>query len=53
MDRKMRIQVGRPLKKAESLVKKAEKANTKLADYDERVRDPQIKKLKSLEKKRK
>lgn len=53
MDKKMRKQIGKPLKKAETLVKKAEKANSKLADYDERVRDPQIEKLHKLEKKKK
>lgn len=42
MDKKMRKQVGKPLKKAEKLVKKAEKNNAKLADYDEKVRDPLI-----------
>jgi hypothetical protein len=42
MDREMRRQVGRPLKKAESLLKKAERNNMKLADYDEKVRDPII-----------
>lgn len=42
MDKKMRKQVGKPLKKAEKLVKKAERANSKLADYDEKVRDPII-----------
>lgn len=52
MDKKMRKQVGIPLRKAESLVKKAEKSNAKLADYDERVRDPQIKKLKAIQKKK-
>lgn len=44
MDKKMRKQVGKPLKKAEKLVKKAEKNNAKLADYDEKVRDPIIEK---------
>ena len=52
IDKAMRKQVGKPLKKAETLVKKAEKANSKLADYDERVRDPQIEKLHKLEKKK-
>ena len=46
LDKKMRKQVGRPLKKAEALVKKAEKNNAKLADYDEKVRDPIIAKYK-------
>lgn len=44
MDEKMRKQVGKPLKKAEKLVRKAEKNNSKLADYDEKVRDPIIEK---------
>jgi hypothetical protein len=51
MDKKMRKQVGKPLKKAEALVKKAEKNNAKLADYDERVRDPLIAKCKKMKKK--
>jgi len=46
MDKKMRKEVGVPLKKAEKLVKKAEKSNARLADYDERVRDPLIAKCK-------
>jgi len=46
MDEKMRKQVGKPLKKAEKLVKRAEKNNAKLADYDEKVRDPIIDKAK-------
>ncbi len=50
MDKKMRKQVGRPLKKAETLVKKAEKNNAKLADYDEKVRDPIIAKSKKMKK---
>lgn len=36
----MRKEVGKPLKKAEKLVKKAEKNNSRLANYDEKVRDP-------------
>lgn len=47
----MRSQIGKPLKKAETLVRKAEKANSKLADYDERVRDPMIDKYKKMKKK--
>lgn len=46
MDKKMRSQVGKPLKKAEKLVKRAEKANSKLANYDEHERDPIIDKAK-------
>ena len=51
MDEKMRKQIGKPLKKAEKLVHKAERANAKLADYDERVRDPIIAKYKKIKKK--
>lgn len=51
MDKKMRKQVGKPLKKAETLVKKAEKNNAKLADYDEKFRDPIIAKAKKMKKK--
>jgi hypothetical protein len=46
MDKKMRKQIGKPLKKADSLVKKALKSEQKLADYDEKVRDPLIAKCK-------
>ena len=53
MDRKMRKLVSQPLRKAIGIEKKALKANEKLADFDEKVRDPQIKKLKKLEKKKK
>jgi len=42
MDKKMRSEVGKPLKSAEKLVKKAEKNNARLANYDEKVRDPVI-----------
>lgn len=42
MDKAMRREVGKPLKKAEKLVKKAEKNNSRLAKYDEKVRDPLI-----------
>ncbi len=51
MDKKMRKQVGKPLRKAEILIKKAEKSNSKLADYDERVRDPLIAKCKKIKNK--
>ena len=51
MDRKMRKEVTKPIRKAESILKKAEHANMKLADYDERVRDPMIAKFKKLRKK--
>lgn len=42
--------MGKPLKKAETLVKKAEKNNAKLADYDEKVRDPEIAAYKKIKK---
>jgi hypothetical protein len=51
MDKAMRKQVGKPLKKAESLIKKAEKNNSRLANYDEKVRDPIIDKAKKMGKK--
>jgi len=51
MDKKMRSEVTKPIRKAEKILKTAERANMRLADYDERVRDPQIKKLHKLEKK--
>lgn len=44
MDKKMRSEVSGPLIKADKLVKKAEKNNERLASYDEKVRDPVIKK---------
>ena len=44
IDKKMRSEVGKPLKTAEKLVKKAEKNNSRLASYDEKVRDPIIQK---------
>lgn len=50
MDKKMRKQVGKPLKKAEKLVHKAERANAKLANYDERIRDPIIARCKKMKK---
>lgn len=51
MDRKMRKQVSKPIRKAERILKKAEKSNDKLADYDEKVRDPMIAKYKKMKKK--
>jgi Xaa-Pro aminopeptidase len=45
MDKKLR-KVTKKIRKAESVLKKAEKQNMKLADYDERVRDPMIAKYK-------
>lgn len=49
MDKKMR-KVTKKVRKAESLLKSAEKENMRLANYDEKVRDPEIKKLHKLEK---
>jgi hypothetical protein len=51
MDKRMRREIGRPLKKAEKLVKKAEKSNSKLANYDEKVRDPKIEAYEKMKKK--
>lgn len=51
MDKKMRAQVTAPIRKAEKILKKAERSNVKLADYDERVRDPEIAKYKKMKKK--
>lgn len=48
MDKKMRKQVGKPLHKAEVLIKKARKSNSKLADFDEKSRDPFIDKAKKV-----
>lgn len=42
--------VTRKIKKAESTLKQAEKENIKLANYDEKVRDPLIKKVKKMKK---
>jgi hypothetical protein len=50
MDKKMRSQVSKPIKKAEKILKKAERSNDKLADYDEKVRDPLIAKCKKAKK---
>ncbi|HEY5236122.1 MAG TPA: hypothetical protein VIJ14_08090 [Rhabdochlamydiaceae bacterium] len=51
MDKKMRSQVTKPIRKAEKILKKAEHSNVKLANYDEKVRDPMIAKYKKLKKK--
>jgi hypothetical protein len=51
MDKKMR-KVSRELRKGERLIEDATKKNDKLADYDERVRDPEIAELKRLKKKK-
>lgn len=45
LDRAMR-KVTKKIRTAESYLRKAEKENVRLADYDERVRDPMIKKAK-------
>lgn len=45
----MRV-VTRDIRKARSTLKKAEKRNVKLADYDEHVRDPMIEKYKKMKK---
>ncbi len=50
MDKLMRKEVGKPIKKAEKILKKAEKSNAKLANYDEKVRDPKIAKLDKMKK---
>lgn len=42
----MRKEVTKPLKKAEKLVKKAETNNARLANYDEKYRDPIVDKSK-------
>lgn len=52
MDKKIRSEIRKPVRKAESLLKKAEKSTTKLADYDERVRDPMIEKYKKIKGKK-
>ncbi len=44
--------VTKDIRKAESTLKTAEKKNMKLADYDEKVRDPMIKKYKQMKKKK-
>ena len=42
----MRKEVTKPIRKAEKILKKAEKNNVKLANYDEKVRDPMMAKCK-------
>jgi hypothetical protein len=49
MDKKMR-KVTKKIRKAESTLKTAERENMRLANYDERVRDPMIKKAKKMKK---
>jgi hypothetical protein len=43
--------VTKKIRRAESTLKKAEKENERLANYDEHVRDPQIEKYKKMKKK--
>ena len=43
--------VTKKIRKAESTLKKAEKENQRLANYDEKVRDPMIEKYKHMKKK--
>jgi hypothetical protein len=45
MDKKMR-EVSRKIRTAKTVLKKAEKQNDKLANLDEKVRDPLIEKCK-------
>jgi hypothetical protein len=50
MDKKMR-KVSREIRKGEHIIERAAKKNDKLADYDEKVRDPLIAKAKKMKKK--
>jgi len=43
--------VSRSLRKGERIIEKAAKKNDKLADYDEKIRDPAIRELHRLKKK--
>jgi Xaa-Pro aminopeptidase len=52
MDKKMR-KVTKKIRTAESALKKAEKDNMRLANYDEKVRDPMIKKCEKAKKHKK
>ncbi len=47
MDKKMR-KVTQKIRSAESVLHKAEKENSRLANYDERVRDPKIRKYEKM-----
>ncbi len=51
MDRKMR-KVSASIRKGEKIIDKAVKKNDKLADYDEKVRDPEIKAYKAMKGKK-
>lgn len=52
MDKKMR-KVSRDIRKGERIIERAAKKNDRLADYDEKVRDPLIEKCKHSKKKKK
>lgn len=43
--------VSRQLRKGEKIIERAAKKNDKLADYDEKVRDPIMAKYKKMKKK--
>lgn len=49
MDKKMK-KVTQKIQKAESTLKKAEKENIRLTNYDKKVRDPMIEKYKHMKK---
>lgn len=49
MDKKMR-KVSRDLRKGERIIEKAAKRNDKLADFDEKFRDPIVEKYKKMKK---
>jgi hypothetical protein len=44
--------VTKKIRNAEGLLKKAEKENTRLANYDERVRDPIVEKYRKMKHKK-
>jgi hypothetical protein len=46
----MRRLVTKPIRKAEKILKKAERSNMKLANYDEKVRDPLIERAERMKK---
>lgn len=50
MDKKMR-KVTKKIRTAEGMLKRAEKENSKLADYDEKIRDPMVHKCEKKMKK--
>lgn len=51
MDKKMR-KVSREIRKGEKIIERAAEKNDKLADYDEKFRDPMITKYKKLKRKK-